>query len=39
MVKSIEVIKTIGDSAGATGADQNLHIIGDLGDLLRSMVR
>lgn len=36
-VKSIELVKTVGETASATGADENLLIIGDSGDALRSM--
>ena len=36
-VKSIEVVKTLGETAGATGANENLLVIGDSGDVLRSL--
>ena len=36
-VKSIEVVKTVGEATGATGAEQNLLIVGDSGDALRSL--
>jgi adenine-specific DNA-methyltransferase len=36
-VKSIEFVKTVGEPTGATAADQNLLIIGDSGDALRSL--
>lgn len=36
-VKSIEVVKTVGEETGATGAEQNLLIVGDSGDALRSL--
>ena len=35
-VKSIEVVETVGETTGATGADENLLIVGDSGDALRS---
>jgi adenine-specific DNA-methyltransferase len=31
-VKSIEVVRTVGAATGATGAEQNLLIVGDSGD-------
>lgn len=36
-VKSIDVIDTVGDSAGPTGASENLLIVGDSGDVLRAL--
>lgn len=36
-VKSIETVKTVGAMGGPVGADQNLLIVGDSGDVLRSM--
>lgn len=36
-IKSIEVVDTVGEKAGANGADQNLLIVGDSGDALRSL--
>ena len=36
-VKSIEVVKTVGEIAGAAGASDNLLIVGDSGDALRSL--
>ena len=36
-VKTIEVVKTVGETAGATGANENLLIVGDSGDALRSI--
>lgn len=36
-VKSIEIVKTVGEETGATGAEQNLLIVGDSGDALRSL--
>ena len=36
-VKSIEVVKTVGEIAGAPGASDNLLIVGDSGDALRSL--
>lgn len=36
-VKTIEVVQTVGDPAGATGANENLLIVGDSGDALRSL--
>ena len=36
-VKSIEVVKTVGEIAGAPGAGDNLLIVGDSGDALRSL--
>ncbi|MCY7301051.1 MAG: hypothetical protein LH616_17815 [Ilumatobacteraceae bacterium] len=36
-VKSIEVVKIVGEATGATGAEQNLLIVGDSGDALRSL--
>lgn len=36
-VKSIEVVKTVGETAAAPGASDNLLIVGDSGDALRSL--
>lgn len=36
-VKSIEVLEQVGEVEGPTGADENLLIIGDSGDALRSL--
>jgi adenine-specific DNA-methyltransferase len=36
-VKSIEVTRMVGDEDGATGASENLLIVGDSGDALRSL--
>ena len=36
-VKSIEIIDTVGDADGPTGAGENLLIVGDSGDALRSL--
>lgn len=36
-VKSIEVLETVGETDGPTGAGENLLIIGDSGDALRSL--
>lgn len=36
-VKSIEVLEQVGEVDGPTGADENLLIIGDSGDALRSL--
>lgn len=36
-VKSIEVLEQVGDVDGMTGADENLLIVGDSGDALRSL--
>jgi adenine-specific DNA-methyltransferase len=36
-VKSIEVLQTVGEVDGPTGANENLLIIGDSGDALRSL--
>lgn len=36
-VKSIEVLEQVGEIGGPTGADENLLIIGDSGDALRSL--
>ncbi len=36
-VKSIEVLEQVGDVEGPTGANENLLIIGDSGDALRSL--
>lgn len=36
-VKSIEVTGTVGEMGGPAGADQNLLIVGDSGDALRSL--
>lgn len=36
-VRSIEVLERVGDVDGPTGADENLLIIGDSGDALRSL--
>ena len=36
-VKSIEVLKTVGERAGTTSVNENLLIVGDCGDALRSL--
>lgn len=36
-IKSIEVVDTVGEQAGPNGAEENLLIIGDSGDALRSL--
>lgn len=36
-VKSIEVLERVGEDHGPTGADENLLIVGDSGDALRSL--
>lgn len=36
-VKSIEVLEQVGELGGPTGANENLLIIGDSGDALRSL--
>ena len=36
-VKSIEVVDTVGELTGANSADENLLIVGDSGDALRSL--
>jgi adenine-specific DNA-methyltransferase len=36
-VKSIDVVKSVGESAGTTSAKENLLIVGDCGDALRSL--
>ena len=36
-IKSIEVVDTVGEPAGPNGAEENLLIIGDSGDALRSL--
>lgn len=36
-VRSIEVARTVGDVNGATGASENLLVVGDSGDALRSL--
>ncbi len=36
-IKSIEVVATVGERAGPNGAEENLLIIGDSGDALRSL--
>jgi adenine-specific DNA-methyltransferase len=37
-IKSIEVVDTVGELAGPNGAEENLLIIGDSGDALRSLL-
>jgi adenine-specific DNA-methyltransferase len=36
-VKSLEVAETVGEAAGETGGNENLLIVGDSGDALRSL--
>lgn len=36
-IKSIEVLERVGEAAGPTGAHENLLLIGDSGDALRSL--
>jgi adenine-specific DNA-methyltransferase len=36
-IKSIEIEQTVGATTGVTGADENLLLIGDSGDALRSL--